>query len=922
MYAYNKYLAELYFYMKEFYNFEMEFKTNLAQNYISGNIACLVDTDEIENWKNSVAYDECLEFLENHDEINFEKKQFELFGGKFSRNKMNFKAYETLNEICHSLKHNKRISIISRQFFCYLNNITYPPTVFNYYTKNNQLIIYFGTGKSIFIPYYTPEKKIDSENLFIIDLPHNKQSFIEAIFKNQNMSDTFQGEKSLSMSMSNLVNYTVDKNSMKKNKTYNFYFEDDDYINNNRSNNTNNTINKNTNMNMNNYINVYYSNNININSSNNSNNNNNMYMNYNEIIDINKPFLKENDKIIIEEYQNISKENNTEKNNNLTDVEKSHDNEKEDNFINNKNDEYNSGYKDTYKDKEIEYNEILKEKNNTLDHNNNIYNNKDNNNNNYDNINIGNNINNYNNINIGNNINNNNEFMKNNNNIDLNNNYNLGDNNINININPNPNIIIEEKKEIKIKEENFITPNGNEGETKEILINEEKINPETNNFNNNIEDKKEKNNKNEINDISHETNKAEVSPQQNKENNVLDNKEENKEIINDNPDTKEEEKIINNNIESNDIDNKDNNVEKFPMIGLDNIDGKSSYINTVLQCLSHTVPLTNFFLNENNKQKIIQNNIAINNPDGPQLSPSYSNIIENLWINNNLIKSFAPTDFIKNLKYLSMSFEKAEENDVGQLVIFILKQLDSELNNNNIENKNNTLKSNDMNEIKNNFYNELANNNSIIYETFFGGVCQITKECQKCKEECDLKKLENDKIYEYNNLNNLIFQINDVFSYIQKNNNKKDNIDIYDCLNYFECPYILENKNENKCEKCGQISNYIITSQINTCPNNLLILLNRDFEKEKNLKYKIDEIIDITEYVHEHDNDKKIIYYLYGIICLTHSSDVHYVAFCKSPMDKMWYKYNDTNVEAVNNLENDVLDSGIPVALFYQIYII
>ena len=55
MYAYNKYLAELYFYMKEFYNFEMEFKTNLAQNYISGNIACLVDTDEIENCKNQIA---------------------------------------------------------------------------------------------------------------------------------------------------------------------------------------------------------------------------------------------------------------------------------------------------------------------------------------------------------------------------------------------------------------------------------------------------------------------------------------------------------------------------------------------------------------------------------------------------------------------------------------------------------------------------------------------------------------------------------------------------------------------------------------------------------------------------------------------------------------------------------------------------
>jgi hypothetical protein len=324
MSAYKKYLAELFFYMKEFFDFETEFKSNLSQNIISGNIACLVDTDEIDNWKMSVAYDECLEFLENYDQINFEKKQFELFQGKFNKNRMNFKAYETINEICEALKHNKRISVISQQFYCYLNNITYTPTMFNYYIKNNQLIIYFGTGKCLFIPDYSPEKKLDSENIFVIDLPQNKTSFIEGIFKNQNMSDTFNSKKSMPMNINNLMNFTINKNSMKKDKTYNFYQEDDDFLDKNKFNKSNN-VNYSVNNNFNSNINLKYSSNINSNSINNnidenSNNNNQMLMNYDDnLIDTKKPYIKEAN-LTEEEYQYMNN-----KNNNFTEVENNDD---------------------------------------------------------------------------------------------------------------------------------------------------------------------------------------------------------------------------------------------------------------------------------------------------------------------------------------------------------------------------------------------------------------------------------------------------------------------------------------------------------------------------------------------------------------------------------------------------------------------
>ena len=49
--------------------------------------------------------------------------------------------------------------------------------------------------------------------------------------------------------------------------------------------------------------------------------------------------------------------------------------------------------------------------------------------------------------------------------------------------------------------------------------------------------------------------------------------------------------------------------QKPTLIGLNNI-GATCYLNATLQCLSQTAALTNYFLTEKNKEKIINNNIA------------------------------------------------------------------------------------------------------------------------------------------------------------------------------------------------------------------------------------------------------------------------------------------------------------------------
>ena len=117
--------------------------------------------------------------------------------------------------------------------------------------------------------------------------------------------------------------------------------------------------------------------------------------------------------------------------------------------------------------------------------------------------------------------------------------------------------------------------------------------------------------------------------------------------------------IQNTNIDQN---KNDNNKQKLfiepiklyehpTLIGLNNI-GSTCSRNSVLQCLSQTRALTNYFLNEINKDKIFNNNIALKNTNSLQLSPVYYDLIQKLWSKNGE-KSFSPKYFMKILEEMS-----------------------------------------------------------------------------------------------------------------------------------------------------------------------------------------------------------------------------------------------------------------------------
>ena len=855
-----RYLDELYFNMREYFLFEEDFTSNLPKNFISTHVICLVDAEDIENWKSLNSYESCLNFLENNDKVNFDNYQSEILNQNKIGNKdyiKKFNTYETLDEVCHDLKKGKRISIIGHQFLCYMNKITYTKKCFKCYTKNNQLIIYFGNGKSIFIPKFFPDKILDSENVFIVDLSGDKACLIEAIFDNnkkyQNMFESIKSIGSVNnslektkMSMTNLLSYNVDKNELKKFKNYNFYLNEEE---------KNNSYYEKENLEQK------------------KNNENYIYDNNAYIINENN-YINKNNNDIIYNYNNnyyINYEENGIKSNIIPNYI----------YLNNEN-QY-------YYNKEKELDEI-----------------------------------NNNNINI-------NEYPR-----DSNENINININNIynNNNINQIPEekeLLIEENNSNEIKEKNeqnnYIEIENNQEEQekeKENQQKEESIKYMNTESQNQIDQEKEIF---YINDINNKETLLKKSKEEN--NNYIDTESQNqidqdkaifyinyKNNQRTNPELKDLDissnlsKSVNNNNNINttpEKDEKNQNEEfnikkiiKFPTLGLDNTNGKNSYINSTLQCLINTTPLVQFFLSGKNITKIPELNDDIN--DNNKLLPSFLSILKKLWTNDNMtIKSINPETFINKLKLISSSFNKDEENDIGELIIFLIEQIYSEA------------KEND--EYKN-------NNVSYIYDIFFGGKKELITECLTCINNNQEKKFLEEKDLYY-----LMFKLNDVYDFLINNKIKETNkINIYDCLNYYESPKIIE-QNGKECDKCGNKEAFLITSKIKKCQNNLLVLLNKNFnneEKNENIKFELNEIIDMKNYLKENENKERIMYYLYAIICLNISFDennkniIHHVAFCKSPVDNMWYKYDDNIVEPINELENEVDKVGMPIALFYQ----
>jgi len=362
------------------------------------------------------------------------------------------------------------------------------------------------------------------------------------------------------------------------------------------------------------------------------------------------------------------------------------------------------------------------------------------------------------------------------------------------------------------------------------------------------------------------------------------------------------------------------------LIGLNNI-GATCFMNSTLQCLSQTSYLTKYFLNDGNEKKIKNNNLALKK-ETLQLSPIYLELIKQLW-NKNGPKSFSPNNFMNIIEKMNPLFKQGQAGDSKDFIIFILEQLHKELktpinfNNNNI-NMNVPLNQYDKNNALSFFFNDFKKECSIISDVFFG-FTETTNKCLFCKNNYNSKGLAQPICYNYGVFNCLIFPLEEVKNL--KNNNMQNNIymnnnnvvSIYDCFYYNQKSDLFTGENRNYCNICKQLYDSIYTSKIFVSPTVLILILNRGKDNKFNVKLIFYETIDISSFVIQKDKPN-LIYNLYGVITHIGQSgpNAHFIASCKSPVDHKWYRYNDSMVNLIENIQKEVIDFGTPYILFYQ----
>ena len=282
-------------------------------------------------------------------------------------------------------------------------------------------------------------------------------------------------------------------------------------------------------------------------------------------------------------------------------------------------------------------------------------------------------------------------------------------------------------------------------------------------------------------------------------------------------------------------------------------------------------------------------------------------------------------------------FKGVQSNDPKDLVNFIIMTLHEELNKvskNQNKNNNNILIDQTNNQlILNNFISDFAKENrSIISDLFYGinitinrcSYCVVTKynyqsysflifpleEVRKLKMEILTNQflLMNQNMF---NMNLMLFQQNlfDFQSQLEKNKI----VDINDC-------FLYNQKMEEKsifCNRCKIICSSSHCTKLYTTPQILIIYFHRE-QKDDLIKIEFDENLNLSNFIEL--KQAGYIYKLIGIVTILKGNDSNekIIAYCKSPIDCKWYKYNDDIVIKVYNFKEEVIDNAIPYILIFQ----
>ena len=290
-------------------------------------------------------------------------------------------------------------------------------------------------------------------------------------------------------------------------------------------------------------------------------------------------------------------------------------------------------------------------------------------------------------------------------------------------------------------------------------------------------------------------------------------------------------------------------------------------------------------------------------------------------------------------------FQGIQANDAKDLVNFIIMTLHEELNKKK-KNPNGSIVNTDMDQtnqliVFNNFINDFKKENQSIISDIFYGISHTLTKCLNCNigkhnfesyffmnfplEEVRKYKLQlliNQNTMISNNQNNMnqnminLFQQN--LSRIQLLQNNQ--VNIFDCFEYYQKEENFVGENAMYCNNCRGQFPAVYATYIYSTPEILILVLNRGQGIQFKVKMEFYNELNLSNFIQFRPNNEIIIYDLIGVV--THMGESgaagHFIATCKSPINGLWYKYNDDLVFPVNDFNSEILNYAMPYILFYR----
>jgi len=342
--------------------------------------------------------------------------------------------------------------------------------------------------------------------------------------------------------------------------------------------------------------------------------------------------------------------------------------------------------------------------------------------------------------------------------------------------------------------------------------------------------------------------------------------------------------------------NRFNGYKENGLTGLANL-GNTCFINTVLQCLSHTYELNDYLHDISNNLNTVVNKDTIETP----ILLQWKELLDLMWSKNCII---SPKKFVHCIHNVAQKknvdiFTGFAQNDLPEFLLFILECFHLSLSTSvhihiigEPKNEKDILALHSYKALKQLFEKEYSK----IIDLFYGS------------QYSTLSTIEENKT---------IHRIHEPFSILNlpiPSNFTK--VNIYDCFNEYTK---IENLGEENKWKDEEGTYHIIQKQIQffNVPKILIIDLKRFFNDGRKNTIFVDfeiDCLDLSNYTTGY-NKHSALYELYGI-CNHSGSNLggHYYGYIKNANNE-WYEFNDTNV---SKIEKHTIKTNKAYCFFYR----